>query len=169
MTLTFFSFTLFAVAFAVHCLWWHIRIPRRQTAALLGIFFGTLVLGLILVDTIPLLASWRPKGAWQILHVVLFHTAFSLAYVIAYSALEERSPSMTLLVAVADAEPQGLVEEDLFAVLSAISPLDSRLTAMVRDHMLVCDGTTYRITSKGSAWAIVLGGWRRMLGLPKGG
>lgn len=169
MTLTCFSCALFAVAFTLHWLWWRIRIPRRQTATLLGIFFGTLVLGLVLADTIPTLRPWKPTDIWQILHVVLFHTAFSLAYVIAYSALEERSPSMTLLVAVADAEPGGLVEDDLFRVLSGMSPLESRLTALVRDRMLEFDGTRYKLTAKGTAWAGVLGGWRRLVGLPKGG
>jgi hypothetical protein len=76
---------------------------------------------------------------------------------------------MTLLVAVADAEPEGLGEVDLFAVLSGMSPLETRLSAMVRDHMLFFDGTTYTLTPKGAAWASVLGGWRRLVGLPKGG
>jgi hypothetical protein len=169
MTLFCFASMLFMGAFAVHWLWWRMRIPRRQTATLLGIFFGLLVLGLCLVRTIPALEPSAPHGIWQLLHVMLFHTAFSLAYVIAYSALEERSPSMTVLVAVADSEPDGLSAADLSSLLLRMSPLDSRLEAMIRDRMIEFDGASYRLTSKGSAWALVLGGWRRLLALPKGG
>jgi hypothetical protein len=40
---------------------------------------------------------------------------------------------------------------------------------MIRDRMIEFDGASYGLTSKGSAWALVLGGWRRLLALPKGG
>lgn len=169
MNLACFSLTLFAAAFALHWLVWRVRLPRRQTAVLLGILFGTLFLGLFLASAIPALKPWSPAGSWQMLHVALFHTSFSLAYVIAYSALEERSPSMTLLLATANAEPHGLSRGEMYALLSRLSPLDSRLKAMVRDRMIEFDGVGYRITGKGAAWAYVLGTWRRLAGLPKGG
>lgn len=169
MTLSCLAFALVAGAFLLHVIWWRVAMPRRQTAALLALFFATLVLGLVLVALAPPLAPWRPRGVWQLLQVVLFHTAATLAYVIAYSAIEERSPSMTVLLAIDGAEPRGLSAEDLLALLAGISPLESRLTAMLRDHMIVADGARYHLTPKGYAWARTLGSWRCLIGLPKGG
>lgn len=169
MKVTCFACGIFASAFAIHWLVWRVRVPRRQTAALLGIFLGTLVMGLIAAGFVPALRPWCPTGLWQVLHVALFHVAFTLGYVIAYSALEERSPSMTLILATADAGPAGLSGDDMLAFLSRESPLDSRLDAMVRDHMVEFDGTRYRMKPKGAVWAFVLGSWRRLAGLPKGG
>lgn len=169
MRLTCLAFVLLLVAFTVHLLWWRIRLPRRQTAAILTVFLGTLCVGVICVSYVPFLAWWRPVGWLQIIHVVQCVVAFSLAYVVAYSAIEERSPSMTLLTFVSAAGERGRTEEELRAVLAGMSPTRKRLQAMIRDGMITLTGDEYRITSKGRAWAGLFGTWRRMAGLAKGG
>lgn len=169
MHLACFAFGLFAAAFLTHWLWWRIHVPRRQTAMLLAIFISVLAVGLIVSPRMEMLAAWRPRGAWQILHVCIFHIAMTLAYVVAYSALEERSPSMTMLLHVAAAKGHGRTRDELFAALGEMTPLRSRLDAMVRDHMLEAHEDGYRITAKGIAWARVFGSWRRLIGLAKGG
>lgn len=103
------------------------------------------------------------------LHVGIFHTALTLAYVVAYSALEERSPSMTMLLHVASSDATGCSREDLCAALGNLTPLQSRLDAMVRDRMIESHAGTYRITRKGVGWSVVFGTWRRIIGLAKGG
>lgn len=169
MRLNCLAFGLLAIAFALHLVWWRIRVPRRQTAVLLGIFGGTLVFGLSCVSVMPALVSWRPDGWLQFLHVAECFVAFTLAYVVAYSAIEERSPSMTLLTYVHAAGDRGRTEEELRAVLAGMSPIGKRLQAMIRDGMLSMDGFRYRITGKGRGWARLFGTWRRMAGLSKGG
>lgn len=164
-----FAIGLFACAFLVHWAWWRLHVPRRQTAALLTIFFLVLLTGLALAPRIDWLAPWRPRSNWEMLHVGIFHVAMTLAYVVAYSALEERSPSMTILLRVAAAGSGGCTREELFAVLGDMTPLQSRLDAMTRDHMLERLPEAYRITGKGTAWARLFGGWRRLLHLAKGG
>jgi hypothetical protein len=99
----------------------------------------------------------------------VFHTACSLAYIVAYSALEHRSPSMTLLVAVADSGTAGCSHEELRGLLAGASPVEVRLDAMVHEGMVVRDGDGYRLAPKGRAWATVLTNWRRLLGMPPGG
>lgn len=164
-----FAFGLFAAAFMIHWAWWRLHVPRRQTAVLLVLFFGVLAAGLLVAPRLGVPAAWRPRGGWEILHVGIFHVAMTLAYVVAYSALEERSPSMTMLLHVASADGSGRTREELVAVLGGMTPLQSRLDAMARDHMIDVQQTGYRITAKGIAWARVFGCWRRLLGLPKGG
>lgn len=163
-----FAIGLFLAAFLVHWAWWRIRVPRRQTAMLLMTFFIVLVAGVSVAPRVAWLADWRPRGPWEIAHVCIFHVAMTLAYVVAYSALEERSPSMTILLRVASAA-DGCTREDLFASLGDMTPLKSRLDAMARDHMLERLPDGYRITGKGIAWARLFGGWRRLIRLSKGG
>ena len=38
---------VFATAFVTHLVWWRIRLPRRQTAVLLSLFFSLLVAWLV--------------------------------------------------------------------------------------------------------------------------
>ena len=92
-----------------------------------------------------------------------------LAYVVAYSALEERSPSMTILSRVADAGSLGHSREELQAMLVNVSPVEIRLSAMVRDGMVREDGGTVVLTAKGWAWANTFTMWRRMLRFRLGG
>src|SRR5579862_3987265 len=100
-----FAVGLFLVAFLVHWLIWRIRIPHRQTAALLAIFFGFLPIGLAAMQALFRAMDWPDFNGWELLHISIFHTALSLAYIVVYSALEERSPSMTVLLHLAAAGP----------------------------------------------------------------
>ena len=159
---------VFALAFVAHLIWWRVALPRRQTAALMGIFLGGLALWLLCSLVLP--GRWFTAGdPWQAVHVAVFDVACTLAYVVAYSALEHRSPSMTLLVTVADAGAAGCAIEQLHGMLAAANPVEIRLAAMLHDGMIIRDGDGYQLTPKGHAWAAVLSSWRRLLGMPQGG
>jgi len=159
---------VFTAAFLVHLAWWRVRLPRRQTAMLLVVFFGTLIAWLAVSHFLP--GRWfTAADRWQAIHVAIFHTACALAYIVAYSALEHRSPSMTLLVAVADSGGVGCTPEELRGLLAGASPVEVRLAAMLNEGMISPDGDGYRLAAKGRAWAAVLSGWRRLLGMPRGG
>jgi hypothetical protein len=159
---------IFSLTFFLHLLWWRIALPTRQTTALLGLFFGALSVWLALSHFMP--GRWfTAVDRWQAIHVAVFHTACTLAYVVAYSALEHRSPSMTLLVTVADAGANGCTHEELRRLIAGASPVEVRLDAMVHDGMVARDADGYRLAPKGWAWATVLAHWRRLLGMPQGG
>lgn len=159
---------VFAAAFFLHLAWWRIALPRRQTAMLLVVFFGVLVAWLALSHVMP--GRWfTAADRWQAIHVAIFHTACALAYIVAYSALEHRSPSMTLLVAVADSDGTGCTPAELRGLLAGASPVEVRLAAMLHEGMITQDGDGYRLAPKGRAWAAVLSTWRRLLGMPRGG
>lgn len=159
---------VFATAFIMHLAWWRISLPRRQTAALLALFFAVLSAWLVVSHFLP--GRWfTAADGWQAIHVAIFHTACTLAYVVAYSAIEHRSPSMTLLVAVADAGYGGCSRDELRGLLVGASPVEVRLDAMVHDGMINRHDDGYRLAAKGRAWATVLSNWRRLLGMPPGG
>lgn len=168
MRLTLLASALFALAFLVHWLWWRIRIPPRQTLALLGIFMSVLAVWSIAVVVTPD-AGFAPRSSWEWLHIATFHTALTLAYVVAYSAIEHRSPSMTALTFIADAGDAGRSIAEVHSLLEAASPVEVRLNAMVREGMIRREGGGYRLADKGLAWATTLSAWRRLLQLPRGG
>jgi hypothetical protein len=159
----------FSIAFFVHWLLWRIRVPRRQTAALLAILLGMLPVGLAAMSWGPGARLAGPLGPWQCTHIAVFHVALSLAYVVAYSALEEQSPSMTLLLDVARAEPEGRTRDELAALLEGRSPVEVRLDAMLRDKMVTQAGGNYQLTAKGLLWAGTFSCWLRLLKMDKGG
>lgn len=114
-------------------------------------------------------AAWGFANTWEVIHVAIFHVAAMLAYVVAYSAIEERSPSMTILSSVADSGLRGRSREELQTLLVDVSPVEIRLAAMVRDGMVREDGETVVLTAKGWAWANTFATWRRMLRFNLGG
>jgi len=163
------SFGLFLAALLLHWIVWRVRVPRRQSAALLVILLGSLPVGLAAVSFVPALQVFAPRGFWEIFHVSTFHVALSLAYIVAYTAIEGRSPSMALLVYVADARGQGRTREELESVLRGENPVEARLQAMLLDKMVIRNGGRFALTLKGWAWARGLGTFRKLLGMEKGG
>ncbi len=157
----------FASAFLAHWLVWRVRMPARQSASLLAIFSATLLVGLLSTAWWP--ARWQPHNPWEVLHIASFHIAAMLAYVVAYSALEERSPSMTILSRVADSGARGRSREELHALLEHVSPVEIRLAAMVRDGMVRDEADDVVLTGKGWVWAETFSAWRRMLRFERGG
>src|SRR5205823_11232357 len=134
-----FAFALFAAAWLVHLIVWHVSLPKRHTLALLVVLIGSLPLVLVAARFVPILTDWRPNGWLQCAHVALFHVAMSLAYVVCYSAIEERSPTMTMLSSVAAANGNGRTPEELVSAVARVVSIDGRLAAMTRDGMITRD------------------------------
>jgi len=169
MRIAFFAVGLFLAAFLLHWIIWRIKIPRRQTAALLVIFLAALPVGFAANALVPCLRLAGPLGVSQCLHIVVFHCTMSLGYIVVYSALEERSPSMTLLTFVADAGPRGCTRLELEQILASANPVENRLEAMLRDHLVVRPDDSYQLTRKGRIWARAFSFWLRLMGSPRGG
>ena len=171
MRILFLAVALISVGFGLHWMLWRIRIPGRQTLALLAIFTGVLVAGLWATrpgaTLIP--ESWRWHDAWELLHISQFHIAMMLGYIVAYSAIEERSPSMTILSSVDRAGASGRTRQEVQSLLRGVSPVEIRLRAMDRDGMVVVADGLVSLTAKGRAWADVFSAWRRFLRYEKGG
>jgi hypothetical protein len=160
---------LFLAAFLLHWVVWRIRVPRRQSAALLAILLAVLPVGLAAVTYLPALQILRPQGLWEVVQVCTFHIAMTLSYVVAYSAIEGRSPSMTLLSYVADSRGRGRTRAELEGVLRGDDPVAARLNALVRDNMIGRDANGCALTAKGWAWARCFGAFRSLLKMQKGG
>jgi hypothetical protein len=160
---------LFVIAFAVHWLWWRIRIPRRQTATILLIFLGLLPLYLAALVWIRPLQALGPWSFWPCLHIAICQIAGALGYAVFYSVFEATSPTLRALLYVAAAGPDGRAREELMRMIRGATSMQIKLDAMVRDKMLAESGGSYHLTGKGVGWAKTFARGRRWLGLGKGG
>ncbi len=156
-------------AFLVHVVVWRMRLPQSHSRALLAIFFGTLVVMLGLRAAYA--PVWLPHlaGPWQYVQVTLFHVAFSLAYLDFYTAIEDDSPTLTLLLDLDDAGPAGRSEEELRELIGDHWVVGSRLEAMEGAGVVEqCEGR-YRLTQAGRFWNRCFQWGRRVYGLEVGG
>lgn len=167
-----FAAALFGLAFLVHLLTWRVRRPRRPIAALLVVFLGTLVAGLLAAPTLPGLDRIVPRGPWEVFHVSLFHVAFALAYTVTYTALEMDSPTLTVIAFVDAAGPAGRTHDELLGLLGEDRVLGERLDALTTGSVIAPDVArdgVYVLTAGGRRWADVFHALRRLYRLEKGG
>ncbi|MBE2179996.1 MAG: hypothetical protein IAE97_05955 [Chthoniobacterales bacterium] len=134
---------LLSVVFAAHLVWWRVAVPRRQRSALLLLFFtGSLTISPLAAFTLQK-AGFAPLSWVQWLNVALGVLAFTLAYVVTYSALEADSPTLSLIRHVATAGSRGLTLEDLQAFMNERPFVTARLSALLEDGMLSERGGRY--------------------------
>lgn len=136
---------LVGVLFFIHLVWWRIRLPRKQRAALLGLF----VVGGVLLSPG---AAWvvgavgLPSLSWiQWMNVASGVLAFALAYVVTYSALEADSPTLSLMRHIGDKGRDGAGSEELAAFMGRRPFVAARLSALMDEGMLLEQGGRYRL------------------------
>jgi len=160
-------------AFVIHVVLWRVRMPQRHTQALLRIFLGTALLGLLACPALrwlfPDLAVWLPAGLAESAHVLLFVMAMMAAYIISYSALEADSPTLVMVQRILAAGRDGIAPEVFIREMNDDLLVQPRLDDLVRDNMAVLEGGRYRPTPKGRAMAGLFTFFRAVLGAEKGG
>jgi hypothetical protein len=168
MSIVFFSLALFTFAFVLHWLLWRLWIPRRQIIGLLYIFEGILAGILVLAWLLPEAPIW-PNGLWPWLHASLFYQAVALAYIVAYSALEHDSASLTIVAYVADAGAQGRSRDELYHLIDKDFIVGDRFQSMLHGKLIENVDEAYRLTSKGLFWARLFRAYRWLFRLQMGG
>lgn len=170
MTLALVALGLFTACFVLHVLVWRVRLPRRQLPTLLLLLlvvFPPLVLGACAL--VPALRAHLPSDAPGWILVATFHLGFSLGYAVTYTALEEDSPTLCLLLHVARAGSAGLSTTETRAFLLQGGVLEQRLrSAYAGDLLLEREGRLH-LTPQGARLARVFLLAQRILGLPVGG
>ena len=170
MNILFWAVLTGAAAFLIHLAIWRIRLPRRQLR-MLAIVFGAaqvLVLAAHAIGPKP----WLPMPLADVPEAaayVLFCTAWTLAYMITYTALEVDSPSLVIVDRVAGAGPGGLPAQAMEKLVSDDQLVVPRVRDLVRDGMLMeCEGV-YRLTPKGRRFIAPFEAYRKLLGRERGG
>lgn len=162
-----------SAALMIHYAVWKIRVPKRQTRAILLIFFGMLALAVALLSRVagwfPGLGLGCPPHVASYLHLICFVTAVTLAYMITYSAIEVDSPSLIMALAIMRAGEAGLPESEFYDMMNDTLLVDPRIRDLLRDGLATQEGDCYRLTSKGKRMARLFIMHRRLLGAGMGG
>ena len=167
------SIALWTLAFLLHLLLWRMRLPKRQTRALLAVFLGVLTGGMVFFALGPGLwpdcAVYLPTALPECLHVGLLFIAVTLAYIVTYSALEVDSPSLVMVMAIADAGANGLGKRQFEQSMTDDILITPRLHDLLRDQMVYLDAGRYRLTVKGRRFVRIFIFYRGLLNAAKGG
>ncbi len=173
MLVLIYSLLLFSTAFIFHIVLWKIRLPKRQTKVLLQIFFGTLMIGILSLNSISLLIpgfdNLIPMKPPEYLHICLIFISLTLSYMITYSALEADSPTLVMVMTIEKAGQEGLDKKEFDQRLNDDILIKPRIRDLITDKMAYLDREKYKLTSKGVLFARIFILYRRLLNAPKGG
>lgn len=161
------------LAFMIHVLLWKLRLPQKQTQALLQIFGGTLCFGLASLfgsaQYSPFMQRLAPEHPAEYLHIALFVIAFTLAYIITYSALEADSPSLVMILTIARAGAEGLDKTRFEQSMTDELLILPRIRDLLRDNLVYPDGAKYKLTPKGVGFVRIFSMYRQILKIDRKG
>jgi membrane-bound metal-dependent hydrolase YbcI (DUF457 family) len=168
------SLTIFALGLLAHVAIWKISLPKKQTRALLGIFYGVLLLCLLAAvlsqgHLPPSASRLVPRSVAEWGHVGILFSGLCLGYIITYSAVEADSPSMLMVTAIARSGKEGLEPEVLDEMFAADGPVLSRLENLVRDGLVERQGDVLALTPRGKRFNRIFGLYRLVAGIAEGG
>lgn len=154
---------LFGAAFLLHLVLWRIWKPKHDYKVLLLIF--AIGLGAWLGW-----AVFHSTTLWQFLQTAIFYTAASLAYVVAYSSVEGDSPTLSLVLFLAEKKTEGRSYEEVRNFFAQRPFAQSRLAALKDAGLIQEQNGKYAVAGRGSlAFRFILA-YRRIYGdIPRGG
>lgn len=140
------SLALFAFAWLLHLAWWRWKPPQHRRVALLVVFAAAPLLAaglwLLLWRSLPLVPSELPA-------VVVSYAGAAVCYLVTYEGVEQTSPSLMIIRALAAARDRGCSTEELAAQFTEELLLRPRLELMRRDHLLIAANGGYVLTPRG--------------------
>lgn len=157
---------LLACSFITQLVLWHVRVPRRQTPALLMVYA---IVPLLVVAAVWATGHSLPFSAAETVRVGLFYVSFALAYIVLHSAIEVDSPTLAIVSYVAKAGANGCSEAALFARFGQGIELAGRLALMERGGWVRCTGDVIRLTQRGRSFAVLYERSSQVFGLTMGG
>jgi hypothetical protein len=173
MIILFWGSALFVFAFLLHLMLWKIRVPKRQTKAILQIFLAVLFIGIIILWNMPNdSVLWQialPVGLLEYIHIVLFFISLKLAYMITYSAIEADSPSLVIMMAIANAEPKGLEKKDFDELMTDDKLVKPRIKDILLNKMAEIVGDKYVLTPKGAVFVGIFIIYRKIMKISRKG
>jgi len=166
MTVLLVGVTLLASSFATQLVLFRVRLPRRQTPALLAVYASVplLVIGVALGTNHGL-----QLPAPEAVRLGLFYVSFALAYIVLHSAIEMQSPTLAIVSYVAKTGATGCSDEELFARFGRGVQLSERLALMESGGLIQDSGDVIDLTAQGRSLAMLFERAGRIFGLAMGG
>lgn len=158
---------LFALAFHIHFIIWKVHSPKNQIKVLLQIFFGTLIicsiglwsfaaylesLGFSMLDALP-----------EFIHIALIFISLSLAYIVTYTAVEVDSPSLVIVMNIANAGSEGMDKLIFYTTMTDDILVKPRIRDLIDAGIAYLDGDKYRLTPKGIVLARIFIFYRKLM------
>jgi hypothetical protein len=152
---------LLAIALVIHVIWWRLRVPRRQPFVLAMLLLSVAVCGFAAIHAADLFSGELPLP--RFLLAFLLYGSGGVVYLIFFSAMEEDSPSLTLIRLISEAGPRGIHRDDLMRVVERHSYIKVRIDMMVSDGMAVETPEGLRLASQGLWLSRIVLFYRKLL------
>jgi len=167
MNVLIFSLLLPAIAFTIHLIVWKAHLPTHQKSILICIFSVTLAAGLIILfifrQYINLLGIRAPQGLYEYLQICIFFVSISLAYMVTYSALEADSPSLVMIMTIANSGSEGLSQKNFEEKINNDTLIIPRLKDAVSEKLAYFNEDKYSLTPKGRVIARIFLIYRKII------
>ncbi len=158
---------LLLLAFFLHVIAWRVRPPRRSIRALLGIFAATPLV------VVPIYFAIEPSPAFtdasDAARILLFYVSCALVYVVLYSAIESKSPSLAIVSYAASCGRAGCAEADFAEHIVDDERISTRIAEMTAAQMIVVSAGQCTLTPAGRRWARLFEFASTVFRLPLGG
>lgn len=151
-----YGLSIFFITFFLHILIWRLRLPKRQTKAILKIFMFSLTIGLIF-------GYFNGLDFFELIHISIFVISLTISYIITYSGIEADSPTLVMINAIAAKGKDGLSVESFYELMSDDILVMPRLDDMLRDGLTFKDDSNYILTKKGRIFAQIFITFRALL------
>jgi hypothetical protein len=151
MQILIYSISIVAIAIFLHL----ILLKMQQTAfvnaivLIIFVFSLTLCAGFIIGALINKTIFFLPGGLWGILQVAIFYIPVMLSYVITYVALEDDSPSMTIVRFVDLSKEKGRSRKEIEQIITNEILILPRINIMLKDGWINYQNRKYQVTKKG--------------------
>ncbi|MFC1558369.1 hypothetical protein ACFL40_03340 [candidate division KSB1 bacterium] len=173
MVVLFWGLGIYLLSFILHLLIWKIKLPKKQTRALIIIFSGTFIFCLVILSSILSLSGcyseFIPGRFLEFLHISLFFISLTLAYIITYSGVEVDSPALVMVMIIKKYGLDGIDKKELEEIITDDLLIKPRVEDLLFDRMAYMEGEKYKLTPKGVLFASIFRFYRRLINAPKGG
>lgn len=167
MSVLFYGLSLVLIAFLIQFSTWRIHLPKNHTKVLLQIFFGTLIVGILMFlkfsTYFTFLGISPPATTYEYLQLIILFISLTMAYITTYSALEVDSPSLVMVMNIAKAGSDGLEKISFDQKLRDDMLVVPRIRDLVTGGMAYLDKGRYRLTSKGVLISRIFRAYRKLL------
>lgn len=173
MLILIFTLSLFCIALLLHLIIWKIKVPNRELKVLFQVFLAVLVLGIMSLWILSIIIldfySIGAKNFMTYLHISLSYITLMMAYIGNYPAIQVDSPTILIIMNIANAGPQGLSEDSLNRSMNDDFLIKPRIVDLLRARMIHKLNDKYTITKKGIIFIKPFVFYRKILNSHKGG
>ncbi len=167
MSELFYGIILIAITFFLHIFIWKIHQPVHQKSILIFLFSIILIFGLGILfyfrQHIHLLGIKPPQEFYGYLQIFVFFISISLAYMVTYSALEADSPSLVMIMTIANSGSEGLPQKTFEEKINNDTLIIPRLKDALSEKLVCLSEDKYNLTPKGRILANIFMIYRKII------